>query len=282
MRKTALILALILSLSSCRMVSSLIHDDKVVARVGDSKLYISEVEQYIPQYVSSEDSVNLALQYINKWAIELLFINLAEEQLSKDELDVSAELDGYRKSLLKYRYEQRYVNDRLDTLVTDDQIEQYYQSHLENFRLERPVVRYRFIDIPRTSPVKDKLLRMMCSNDYKDVDGLDSLAARNALKYVDCSEEWNDILVLAKEFDTDWKTLVSEIRGSTIRVGNGESGGEKVAFICEMRQSGTAPMEYCSDEIRNIILNSRKHELLQALERDLLEDAMDHQKFVIY
>lgn len=280
MRKLSILLFLLLSLSSCRMVSSLIHDDKIVARVGNNKLYAEEVRQYLPAYVSVSDSLNLSLQYINRWAAELLYLDMAETQLSKEELDVTAELEGYRRSLLKYRYEQRYVSDRLDTLVTDAQIEDYYQSHEKNFELVRPVVRFRFIDIPRNCPNRDLLLKKLCSRDYDDA--LDSLAARSALRYLDSSEEWNDVLMLAREFNAEWKALLAGMSGAVISVTDREFGGEKVAFVCEMVQSGTAPMDYCREEIKNIILSTRKHDLLQTLERDLLEDAMEHQKFVIY
>lgn len=282
MRKIALIALLLMSAVSCELISSLIHDDEVVARVGDNKLYIAEVQKYIPNYVSSEDSINLALQYINKWASDLLYLDMAESQLSKEEMDVSKELEDYRRSLLRYRYEQRYVNDRLDTLVTDSQVEDYYQQHQSSFKLERPVVRYRFIDIPKNCPDRDLLLRKMCSDDYDDIDGLDTLAARSALKYYDKSEEWTDILVLAKEFGVNYKSLLSDMSRSRISISNPDSGEEKVAFVCGIQNDGIAPIEYCATEIRGIIQNARKRELLVILERDLLKDALDHQKFVIY
>ena len=116
MRKLLILLPLLLG--SCNAISSLIHDDQVVAKVGDNKLYKSEVEGFIPNMIPASDSVRLAEQYINSWAMDLLYLDVAEKELSKSELDVATELESFRRSLLKYRYEQRYINDRLDTLVT--------------------------------------------------------------------------------------------------------------------------------------------------------------------
>ena len=79
------------SLSSCRAISSFLNDDEAVAGVGNAKLYRKELNALIPKGVSYEDSVRLARQYINTWALEEVFLNIAEEQLSKAEKDVSKE-----------------------------------------------------------------------------------------------------------------------------------------------------------------------------------------------
>jgi len=56
-----------------------------------------------------------------------------------------------------------------------------------------------------------------------------------------------------------------------------------VAFIVDDVKAGEiAPVEYCEDRIRDIIISGRKHELLTGLERDLIEDAKLRENFVIY
>ena len=105
------------ALPSCKAISSLIHDGEVVARLGDHKLYRSELDDVIPKGTSPEDSVNLANLYINSWVKDKAFLDIAQQRLSKEEKDVSKELEAYRQSLLRYRYEQRYINERLDTTV---------------------------------------------------------------------------------------------------------------------------------------------------------------------
>ena len=143
---TALCLSIFLT-GACTLVSSVLHDDEVVARVGDSKLYKSELEKVIPDLISPEDSARLAARYINSWAMDRLYSQVAERELSKTEIDVSQELEAYRLSLVKYRYEQRYIADRLDTLVTAEQIEEYYKAHQEDFSIKRPLLKVRFLDI---------------------------------------------------------------------------------------------------------------------------------------
>ena len=61
------------------------------------------------------------------------------------------------------------------------------------------------------------------------------------------------------------------------------AGDIKIGYVCEMRKPGTvAPLEYCTDRIREIILSNRKHALLAGLEQDLLKDALEQEKLIIY
>ena len=131
-------------LNSCKTITSFVHDGRVVAKIGNHKLYASDLNAYIPDSASPEDSTRLALQYINSWASDMAFIDVAEKELSKSEKNVDKELEDYRRSLLKYRYEQKYVNQRLDTAVTDAQIEKYYEAHIETFKLSLPIAKARF------------------------------------------------------------------------------------------------------------------------------------------
>lgn len=280
MTKIVSILTVLLTLSSCNFISSFIHDDEVVARVGNEKLYLSELSSYIPDTVSPEDSTNLAMQYITSWARDLLYLNLAENQLSKAEQDVSSELEDYRRSLLRYRYEQLYVNDRLDTLITDAQIESYYKEHEDYFKLQRPILKVRFLDIMSDSPNAELIIRCMSSDDYSEVLAADSLAYQSALRYFDKSDVWMDAAVLAREFSTDYVTMLASLSDSFIRIE--QDGRLRIAFVLDIRRSGTAPVEYASAQIRDNILSDRKHRLLKSLEQDLLKDALEKKKLVIY
>lgn len=282
MRKlTALILA-ILCLNACNTISSIIHDDDVVARVGQEKLYLSQVEKYVPEFVSAEDSLKLVRQYINSWATEILYQQVAQEQLSESEMDVTAELEDYRKSLLKFRYEQRYINERLDTLVTPEQKEEYYSTHQELFQLDRPILRVRFLDIAKNSQSREKIVKLMSSKEYEDNVQAAVLASGAALKYFDSTDRWTDAIVLAREFGTDYSDMLAAMRDNVIKIEPEDRSDVLIAYVAEIRKDGVAPMEYVGDRIRDYILSARKQELLNSLEQDLLDEALDRKTFVIY
>ena len=280
---TVLLLAVILTAGACDFISGIIHDDEVVASVGKNKLYRAELAELIPDGISAEDSTNLALQYINTWATELLFNEVALSQLSKSELDVSRELEDYRHSLLKYRYEQRYINERLDTVVTRAEIEDYFETHREQFELDVPIVRARFLDIMQDSPNLELMRTRMSSEEVGDLEQVDSLAYSSALRYEDLSERWTDMVSFARYFGTDYGTLLARMDKEGYIVLPDERGDVKIAYICEMIKPGQeAPLDYLQDRISDIIISGRKHALIAGLERELLEDALSRNDFEIY
>lgn len=273
---------LLLTPLSCDVASSLVHDDQPVAKVGREKLYRSEVESMIPDMISPEDSAGIAEKYIRLWAMDRLYMKVAEEQLSKSEIDVSDELESYRRSLVRYRYEQRYLNDRLDTLITDAQVREYYLANQEDFELSRPLLKLRFVDVMKDSPDKDEILRLMSSDEYDELELADSLAGKSALRYFDNSDSWMDAGELSRYFGVSVEEMLDAMDEDMIVIEPEGRGDILAAYVCDMINSGTAPLEYCSPAIRDIILSNRKHELMASLERDLLEGALDSKQLVIY
>lgn len=270
------------ALPSCRAISSLLHDDEVVAEAEGVKLYKAELDALIPKGISPQDSSALAIQYINAWASDLVYLKIAEEQLSKAEKDVSRELEDYRKSLLKYRYEQLYVNERLDTTVTDEMVDEYYEAHPDKFVLQRPILRARFLNIASDSPALKQLRKMMKSSDPNDLVEADSIAYSSALKFMTWNNDWIDAASLAGEFGTDYKSMLNTMSGGWIEYKD-TTGFVKLAYVPEMIGSGRlAPVDYSAQMIKDMIISARKQALISGLERDLLNDARENGNFTIY
>ena len=270
------------AISSCKAITSFFTGDEIVAVAGSEKLYRSDLERVLPKGIPAEDSTRLAMQYIATWASDIVYVSIAEEQLSKSEKDVTKELEDYRKSLLKYRYEQLYVNERLDTAVTDSQVQDYYDAHQDKFMLQRPVVKARFLAIFSDSPAKEQIRRRMSSDDVNVLVEADSLAFSAAHRYVGWNDEWIDVAALAKEFGMDYTEVLAKRKGDWVEV-EGEDGLSRIAYISDMVKEGElAPVEYAAQSIRDMIISTRKQRLIMTLEQDLLKDARDNGKFVIY
>ena len=280
----ALIMMIVLTACvSCRTISSFFTGGEVVAEVGKTKLYRSDLDKVIPKGISREDSVRLSIQYINSWASDLVYLTIAEEQLSKAEKDVSKELEDYRKSLLKYRYEQLFVNERLDTAVSHDLLDEYYSAHQDKFRMKRPLVKARYLCIASDSPTREPIRKRMTSEVTEDIVEADSLAFSSAIKFTTWEDQWQDIVVLAREFSLDYVTLMTMIDRKGWVEHKDTAGIVRLAYIREMNaENEVAPIEYCAPMIRDMIISARKQALVNSLEQDLLKDARENGKFVIY
>lgn len=269
-------------LASCRAISRFLHDDEVVAEVDGVVLYRSDLDDVLPTGLSDDDSLRLAAQYINSWASDQVFLGIAEQQLSKAEKDVTKELEAYRKALLKYRYEQLYVNERLDTSVSVDLVQQYYDAHADKFVLERPVLKARYLRISSKSPLKDQIKKKMSSSESSDVLEADSLSYSAAMKFLTWNGRWIDISVLSGEFGMDNAALLAKRKGPWIEVED-TTGIMNIAYIEAFKDKGEmSPVEYSTPAIEDMIVSIRKQELINSLEQNLLEDARQNGKFKTY
>lgn len=275
----------LLAMTSCETITSFVRDlryGQVVAKVGSHKLYASELASYIPDSASPEDSTRLALQYINTWASDQLFNDVAERELSKTEKNVDKELEDYRHSLLKYRYEQKYVNQRLDTAVTRAQIEKYYEDHSANFNLSLPIAKAVYMNISEESPNLEIIKKKMRSNKPEARIEADSIAFSSAFRYTDFGDKWVDLVKLSREVGTDYGTLLSQVKDGMAEIPDGNGNLNIVYFFSLMKAGQVGPVEYFEEQIRDIILSTRKQALLVRLERDLIENARNQENFVIY
>lgn len=268
--------------TSCRAISRLLHGDEIVAQVYDATLFRSDLAKVIPAGLPEEDSLRLVNQYIKSWALEHVFTGVAEQQLSKTEKDVMQELEAYRRTLLKYRYEQLYVNERLDTSVSENMVRKYYEENAEKFVLKRPVVKARFLSISSQSPVLEQIRKKITSSELTDMLEVDSLAYSSALKYMTWEGEWVDINNLSLEFGLDNTTLLSRKKGNWIEITD-SVGLTNLAYISAFMDRGEiAPIEYCTPSIKDMIVSVRKQELINSLEQNLLDDARENGKFKTY
>lgn len=268
--------------SACQFFSSILHDDSVVAKAGGEKLYRSEVVKLIPAGLPEQDSLQMALQYIESWASERIFLEVAEQQLPKEELDVTQELETYRRSLLKYRYEQLYVAHRLSQEVSDEEVQEYYDSHLKNYILDLPIAKARILRISAESPHKDELRQLLVTDDPARLTELDSLSYAWAEKYIDRSGEWMNLVDIGRQIGVDYGTILSNMSRNYAEIEDGTGRLCLIYFVDYMRSGQQAPLEFCRQSIQETLISMRKRRLILDLERDLLEQARQNGDFVIY
>ena len=267
---------------SCNWYSQIVHNEDVIAEVGKYKLYRHTLEAAIPPGLSSEDSAAFAKQYILSWTQDKVFLDKAESLLSDEEKDVSAEMEQYRETLLKYRYSQLYISERLDTTVREEEIEKYYEDNKDRFRLGHPAYKGLFYTFSGPSPDIDAISRLLSSKESADLIEGDSLARENALRVYDYSSAWADSDMLSREASLDYRRLVSSARKGLVTMEDEHSNKVLLLFSEIIPEGSVAPIDYCTENIKDIILSARKRSLASTLEQDLLEEARSKNLVTVY
>lgn len=122
MRRFVIGLILLLPLVSCHNNSV---NDKAIATIYGKNLYQSDLQSVMYEGISYSDSLVRAKAFIDEWIHRQLIIHQAEAALGADELDFSKQLEEYRNSLTIYKYETKIIEQRLDTVVSDEEITRY-------------------------------------------------------------------------------------------------------------------------------------------------------------
>ena len=108
----------------------------MLAEAAGRKLYAREVKAAIPKGVVGEDSVAFVNRYVEKWVHKQLKLHEAEELFSDAEQDIDSLVEEYRQALLIRKFDQHLIEERIDTLVTADQIAAYHREHASDFKVK--------------------------------------------------------------------------------------------------------------------------------------------------
>lgn len=262
--------------------NSEVADDKIVAQVGEKKLFQSEISKIIPEEVIDQDSVQMAGDYIRKWVKQELLINKANENLTLEQKNLTKEIEEYRNSLIIYKYKNELMNQQMDTIVTQRQIEQYYNANPDNFKLNNNIVKAIFIKIPN-DVANPKLLKELV--DDTSIEGLNTLreyGIQYAKGFDFFNNNWVDFEIVKRNIPgeiTDDRQFLS--RNNQIELKD-SIYYYLVSFQDYKFQNEVAPIEYVENNIKNLILNRRKIEFLKQVEENVYKEGIRQNKFKIY
>jgi hypothetical protein len=258
-------------LASCALGP--VKDEEPVARAFDNYLYRSDLDKVIPVTASPEDSAVIAEAYINKWVHENVLIGQAEINLTSDQLDFEEKLTQYKNSLIIYAYEQALVDEKLDTVIALLSTINYYESHKENFILLEPAFRLRYVKLINEAPELDQVKKWMVSDDEFELEELREYSTNNAVKYFFNDSIWVTPKDIIEELPDNANMIVDEPQKG-LRIINDENFTYMV-YVKEYLNTGDqAPVDLVKDDIRSLILNKRKLELLKKMRKDIYTDAI--------
>jgi hypothetical protein len=273
-----LILPLALLLASCG------GDDAskdAVARVNDKYLYKSEVSRAVPYGLLPKDSAQIAQEYIDQWIRRNLVLRRAENNLTDEQKDVNQQIEDYRASLLIYAYERELVRQKLDTIVSETEIEAYYKSNPANFELKSNIIKLRYIKLPASSPNGDKAGKWFNSAASADRNKLEQYCKMYAVNYLLDDANWllfDDVLKEIPISDYSIEKFNRNQRNLDIKDKDYRYFVSVTGFLVK---ESSAPLSYEKTNIRNIILNKRKIKLIEQMQRDVYNDALNEKDFEI-
>ncbi len=272
---------LILAASGCRDYS---RSPKriAIAKAGDAYLYLDQVPNIIPNGTSGPDSSTIMQNYINNWAKRELLYQKAEENLAPGlNNEIEKQLEETRTNLTIYQYQQQMMLERMDTIVTDQELEDYYNSNQGSFMLSTNIVKALFIKLPVETPNTDRIKLLARSNDQPDLLQLETICYQFADKFDDFDEKWVPLDRISVELPEEPGSEEGFLRRTKFY----EAKDSTFLYLINIRdyrlRSSLAPFEYVKDDIKRIIWNTRRLEFLQSLENGIYNDAIKENRFTV-
>ncbi len=268
--------------SSCREYVTT-DEEKPLAKVHEDYLYLSNIQSLFSENMSVHDSIEILESYVDKWVRKKLMLNVAEEYLPENQKDVQMELENYRANLLIYKYEQRWMRENLDTAVSGAEIAEYYDAYSSNFILDKAIIQGRFIQVPKVSPNIENLRKWCRSDDKGALSMLSDYCYEYAQVYDTFTTEWIPLQSIMQKLPRPISRLERYLEGRRDFIQEEDPLFYYFVKILDLKQkSEVAPLSYVQDEIKMILLNKRKLQLIDQLENEVYNEALNRGNFKIY
>lgn len=278
MKRYLLFISTTLLLSSCSNISDNNSND-LIARAGQNFLY----QNQMPSFSSEQDSMLRYLNYIETWAKEKILYDLSLTNLSqskKNDLDILVE--KYKVDLYINSYKDLIVNSIIDSIVTDEEIESFYNRNIENFKLNENLLKYRYLKVPSDNINISRIRRYIQRLNQSDREFLDSLNFQFAdLKLNDTMWFTEREVISSIEFINQKNK--SNYMGIN-RLYELENDQYIYYFIIKdlLKSGNIPPLSYIYDRIKSNIINQRKLNLLQNINKEILNDALKSNKYEVF
>ena len=277
MRKIILILLII----SCEFENN--SKEEPIARVKDNFLFFSEIQESLDENMSQNDSILAVNSAINNWASKKLLFEKAIFNLSnskQNELDQLVR--SYESDLYISNYEKEWLKTRVDTIVSNDQLQSYYNENKNKFRLRQDILLARFIELPIENFNKTQIVRSFRRLNFQDKIYLDSISLQFKSSFINDSV-WLRPELFFNKFKIENKIKYNRYlrKKSFFEIKDLES--LYLVYISDIQKKNDyAPMSYVKPTLVQILLNKRKLDMKKQLKTDILKQGIAENNFEIY
>lgn len=257
-------------------------DTDILVRVKDRALRRTEVTSLIPRGASPADSLLLAESFVKKWVKDALVFDLALRNLGNEKDEVDKLVEEYRHSLVRYRYQEQLVKDKLSANIPESDKLNYYEENRSKFILDKSLIKGLFLKIPVDAPGLSDVKGWYKSTSESALEKIEKYSVQNATIYEYFYDKWVD-------FDEVMDNIPVHIANSNdfLKVNKFvEAADSSFCYLLNIKEylsvGSVAPYEYANSQIVDMLVNQRKVEFLKNFEDELYNDAIKSRNVQFY
>ncbi|MFZ1456091.1 MAG: hypothetical protein WAT46_08615 [Saprospiraceae bacterium] len=267
----------LITMLSCENYFNSGTKDPVVAKVGERRLFYSQLEGLVVPGTIASDSAAIVDGFLQNWIRENLMIVEAEKNIAAD-INLNKLVDDYRSSLLVYNYEKKLVEQQLDTIVLLADKKSYYEANKYLYQLSHPIVKCLIAKVPES--VKS-LQAIKSALNKSDLTEASFLVKENAVYYNSDIDRWMSVEEL--------KSLIPDGMVQTDQISTGKIFQKRdnkheffVKILGHYDEREIPPFEYIDSKITKSILSERKNTLLKQYRTTLYDQGSHNGAYEIF
>jgi len=258
------------------------EDDKdIVARVGDELLKKSDINTLLLENkIAAEDSAILIKTFVKNWIINQVLSQKAEKNLNEIDMNkIEKMVNDYRTTLFVQQYKQRYINQKLDTSVSNQELISYYQTFNFDFHVKTTIVKALMVTMPAKTNKYYKIKNLLAGNLDKNFQEIETISSKEKFKINDFNHQWMNFEPLKNEFNIQDDYLKTK---QVFSKKDSADGSLSLLRIIDFKLTGdTIPFQVIKDNIKKIILHKRKQDIIYKLEHNAYEDVLDNKDYFV-
>ena len=254
----------------------------VVAECYGKYLYESDLQGIVPEGAGTMDSIQRVSTFIDSWIRRQVLIHQAENNLNKEALDLDKQMEEYRNSLVIYAYESQLIDQKLDTIVSEDEIAEYYEQNKEDFQLRNTMVRVAYVILDEDCKQKADFKKLLNDPDTLMLQNIDIQANYYAVKSFVDVDQWLRLDELTNIVPIQIFNAESFLKKNKFVSFDVNNYTYMVRFVDYLLEESTSPMEMVRDNIKSVILAQRKQAMIEEMQTALYEKAKNEEAFEVY
>lgn len=267
------IAAIGLALGSCQSKQPV--ENGFVAKLSNRTITQAELTEAMPKHLSEADSMIWTESYIKQQLKDELIYEVAQRNLDdRNRNEIDRLVDAYRRSLIRYKYQEQLTKERLSSSITDEEKQRYYEENKQEMLLDHCLIKGLFLKIPVDAPNINEVKKWYRSTSEASIEKIEKYSVQNASIYEYFYDKWirfddvmdNIPMRMPKETDFLRSHPFVEIADSSF------------CYLLNIKEyilkGDVAPFDYANGQITEILENQRKSKFLKDFEDDLYNDAV--------
>lgn len=280
--RNVILFFLLASIASCSLFKKKTTVDKdVIARVNDEYLYISDV-QSLTKGLKGKDSSDVLKSYAENWVRRKLLLQKAIDNIPADDVSISKKVEDYREELTLYEYEKALINQKLDTVIKDDELNTWYEKMKNDFPLEDDVCLLFFVKVKKDAPgLADARKWILKPKDEEDQRKLEGYCKEFAMSYVLDKGMWYTDENILKNFPLSDYDINSLAASRDFREFKTDEASWFIRVGDVMKKDSPSPLEFVREPIVKAMIEKRRLQLVERVYNKIEQEGIKSKSFEI-